>query len=285
MPIACTGNVEDEEGGHQKLESKFPFYFSKRDARGDITIGRQFGPDGNQIIRIDGPHSAPAEHYINYGTVMLIGAGIGLTPCVSILTALTKYRWRKGYNNPEILHFYWVVRQNEVESFQWLIHTLTEIQYELKKARNNRNIDGKYVCEVHIFITACTKEPLAHDPLYRTSSIKQIPIDGRTHVVPSFTADELYDAVINPTVSSKGMITYKANHPKESVNRFQDIWIWNGRPNWDEIFADMREKRDHSDIGVCFCGAPVIGADLKTMCEKYSSADDDILFSLHKENF
>ena len=39
------------------------------------------------------------------------------------------------------------------------------------------------------------------------------------------------------------------------------------------------------DIGVCFCGAPVIGADLRGMCEKYSSVQEDCLFTLHKENF
>jgi hypothetical protein len=39
------------------------------------------------------------------------------------------------------------------------------------------------------------------------------------------------------------------------------------------------------DIGVCFCGAPVIGADLRSMCEKYSDIKEDCLFSLHKENF
>jgi hypothetical protein len=68
-------------------------------------------------------------------------------------------------------------------------------------------------------------------------------------------------------------------------NRLQDIWIWNGRPNWDEVFNEMKAQRQHSDIGVCFCGAPAIGADLRSMCEKYSSTADDCLFNLHKENF
>ena len=84
---------------------------------------------------MDGPHSAPSEHYCNYGTAMIIGAGIGwifhcifvrelwlipvagVTPCASILTSLTKYKWKKNFN-PEIVHLYWVVRQNEVDSFQ-----------------------------------------------------------------------------------------------------------------------------------------------------------------------
>merc|ERR1711871_1020785 len=44
-------------------ESKFPIYFSRVDHRGDLVVGRQTGISGEPLIRIDGPHSAPAEHY------------------------------------------------------------------------------------------------------------------------------------------------------------------------------------------------------------------------------
>jgi len=81
-----------------------------------------------QIIRVDGPHSAPSEHFCNYGTVMIVGAGIGLTPCASILSSLTKYKWRKNFS-PEIVHLYWVVRQSEVDSFQ-----VTNTFYYYRKA-------------------------------------------------------------------------------------------------------------------------------------------------------
>lgn len=65
-------------------------------------------------------------------------------------------------------------------------------------------------------------------------------------------------AMLNPTVESKGQV--KKMKAADAANRFQDVWIWNGRPYWDEVFKDMKEQRQHSDIGVCFCGAPVIGA-------------------------
>mgnify|MGYP003385496747 CR=1 FL=1 len=133
--------------------SNFPFYFLNRDSRGDLKVGKQLGPDGSQILCVDGPHSAPAEHYVNYGTVMLIGAGIGLTPCVSILSSLLKYRWQKNFT-PEILHFYWVVRHNEIESFQWLVHQLTELQYELHRQRQVGMVSPKHYCEINIFVTA-----------------------------------------------------------------------------------------------------------------------------------
>lgn len=32
----------------------------------------------------------------------------------------------------ELLHFYWVVRQDEVDAFQWFIHHLADLEYRLK---------------------------------------------------------------------------------------------------------------------------------------------------------
>ena len=68
-------------------------------------------------------------------------------------------------------------------------------------------------------------------------------------------------------------------------NRFQDVWVWSGRPAWDQVFDQVRSGRQHREIGVCFCGTPVIGADLDRQCRKHSSTDEDCVFTLHKENF
>ena len=73
-------------------------------------------------------------------------------------------------------------------------------------------------------------------------------------------------------------------------NRLQDVWCWDGRPNWDQIFAYVKEQRRYRDIGVCFCGTPIVGKDLKDMCKKYSTldphgTDNEVMFRLHKENF
>lgn len=39
-------------------------------------------------LRMDGPYGAPAQEYRRYKTVLLVGAGIGITPFVSILRDL-----------------------------------------------------------------------------------------------------------------------------------------------------------------------------------------------------
>jgi len=258
----------------------FPYYFNQRDERGDLHVGRRFGPDGtNQILRVDGPHSAPSEHYGNYGTCMLIGAGIGLTPCASILTALLRYRWKKNFY-PEILHFYWMVRQDDVDSFQWLVHLLTDLSHETKHAREQKQIGSQYYVEINIYITGVAKEPVPETEL----KIKEKTNFSFTK--PSFKANQLHKMMRNPTVSSKKQVaTQNGDASRKAENRLQDIWIWNGRPAWNEIFAQNKKQRQHENIGVCFCGAAVIGRDLQSQCQKHSAQDEDVMFTLHKENF
>ena len=276
-------------------DNVFPCFFSRREQRGDVLMGRTHGPDGSPLLRVDGPHSAPAEHYMNYGTVMLIGAGIGLTPCASILQALSKYRWKRNFN-PEILHFYWLVRQSEVDSFQWFIHMLTELSFEVKKARMAGQVDKRYYLEINIFITGVEKGTKEPQPFHRSQRVLGSP-DG-IGPQPYFQAEELYHLLLNPPIKSKDQIsTLKSckrfTNPADveslmanrTANRLQDIFVWSGRPEWNDIFKEMRETRQTSDIGVCFCGPAVVGADLSTMCERYTSVKDNTVFTLHKENF
>mmetsp|Transcript_17407 Transcript_17407/g.35557 ORF Transcript_17407/g.35557 Transcript_17407/m.35557 type:complete len:708 (+) Transcript_17407:2-2125(+) len=281
----------------------FPYHFSRRDERGELQLGRRFGLDlsgnGNQpIVRVDGPHAAPAEHYVNYKTVMIVGAGIGMTPCASILTAMLKYRWRFG-QPPEKLHFYWVVQHGEVDAFQWFLHLIAELEHEHLKQRQAANSAeamkdwNRYYCEIHMFVTRAPKETVALKPM--VSAPKFTRLDD---VQPSFTVLDLYREMMNPQVQSKNinaaMTTAAAGGGgaaaggggggvQQSPNRLQDTWVWNGRPDWDQVFSQMKEQAIDPDIGVFFCGAAVIGADLMTMCQKYTGSG--VTFSLHKENF
>ena len=258
----------------------FPYYFTSRDERGDIQVGRLIGPDGQQVIKIDGPHAAPSQHYSEYGTVMLCGAGIGLTPCASILTALLRYRWRRSFR-PEILHFYWILNQRDVDGFQWFVHLLTDLEYSLKRDRELGSVDQRYFAEINIFVTGAKTEKEVR-PL--KASIKTYS-DAVTK--PNFTADELYAAMLNPKVSSKDAPDILADRERSRVasNRFQDVFVWSGRPVWSKIFEAIKENRVSRDIGVCYCGAPVIGADLAANCRRFSNEDEDCRFDLLMENF
>lgn len=40
----------------------------------------------------------------------------------------------------------------------------------------------------------------------------------------------------------------KTKHSGGAPNRLQDIWIWNGRPQWDEIFAVSMHKNSQNVV-------------------------------------
>ena len=44
-----------------------------------------------------------------------------------------------------------------------------------------------------------------------------------------------------------------------------------GRPNWDRVFASIAEKHIDTDVGVFFCGPPVLSRQLHQMSNKYST--------------
>ena len=91
--------------------------------------------------------------------------------------------------------------------------------------------------------------------------------------------------LLNPPSKSKDQVSLQNGQNKSSPNRLQDVWIWNGRPVWDDIFAQNKKQRQHPSIGVCYCGPAVVGKDLQQCCQKFSSVEEQILFDLHKENF
>lgn len=103
------------------------------------------------------------------------------------LVCQNRFRWKKN-SHPEILHFYWIVRQSDVDSFQWLIHMLTDLSFELQRSRESGQIERKYYCEMNIYVTAAEKTPKEVKPLYRGK--KENANFGNSR--PDFTADELY---------------------------------------------------------------------------------------------
>ena len=75
------------------------------------------------------------------------------------------------------------------------------------------------------------------------------------------------------------LLMAKAPHTGEPY-----IHLKAGRPNWPGEFQSIAQTHGREDIGVIFCGAPMIAAALKENCEKESKTDGTI-FRLHKENF
>lgn len=74
---------------------------------------------------LDGPYGAPSSAIFEVRNVVLIGAGIGVTPFASVLESLV-LRAREGRARPNKVHFFWLNR--EPRSFEWFHDLLTRIE-------------------------------------------------------------------------------------------------------------------------------------------------------------
>eukprot|EP01090_Pellita_catalonica_P018159 TRINITY_DN574_c0_g4_i1.p1 TRINITY_DN574_c0_g4~~TRINITY_DN574_c0_g4_i1.p1 ORF type:complete len:321 (+),score=54.54 TRINITY_DN574_c0_g4_i1:137-1099(+) len=116
------------------------------DALGIVQKDMLTAPDGSTIIRIDGPFGTSASDIFKFKTVMLVSAGIGVTPYASILKSI-KYKiesMQDGAEEPPVgkVYFYWVNRNQE--AFEWFLELLATLE--------NNNINN--FLEICIYLTS-----------------------------------------------------------------------------------------------------------------------------------
>jgi len=319
-------------------------FVSRNPTTGETTLGKVNGADGLPFFHVDGPHGAPSQHVFCYNSAMVVGAGIGVTPCSSIMRGVVNYRWKKGYT-PNNLYFYWVARLSDLTTFKWLLVMLPELkatelvhnEYYAAEGQRADELRGR-LAELKKARSKDSKEkPPAPPPALppgwvetrapggqvyyvnqRTNETSWAPPTGpRAEPLPQ-SADAL-DAEIFRVQAALREASYthrklecclyltgakpdqlkqkadaKPDSQEEMVNRLLEvkdpltgepyIRLEAGRPKWDAEFKAVAQERGREDIGVIFCGAPMIAAALKENCEKHSSKDGTI-FRLHKENF
>nr|BAE32391.1 unnamed protein product [Mus musculus] len=88
-------------------------------------------------IAVDGPFGTASEDVFSYEVVMLVGAGIGVTPFASILKSV----WYKYCDNATSLklkkiYFYWLCR--DTHAFEWFADLLQLLETQMQE-RNNAN--------------------------------------------------------------------------------------------------------------------------------------------------
>jgi predicted ferric reductase len=203
---------------------------------GGKVIGTSTNPPLNRVlprIMVDGPFGSASEDYLNYETVLLVGAGIGVTPFASILKSIW-YRMNNFNNSKPTrlskVYFTWVIRDFGVaEWFHSLLHAIEEQ-------------DSQNRIEINIYLTAKIKE------------------------------DDMNNIIVQDVGAEKDAIT-----SLRAPTHF-------GRPNWDRVFPSIADKHPETDVGVFFCGPPVLSKQLHEMSNKYSHPKGTRFF-FGKENF
>ncbi|XP_043928344.1 cytochrome b-245 heavy chain [Protopterus annectens] len=107
---------------------------------GDWTDGvfKAYGGDKKEFqeawqlpkMAVDGPFGTASEDVFRYEVVMLVGAGIGVTPFASVLKSV----WYKYCNNDTHLklkkiYFYWLCR--ETHAFEWFTDLLLSLEAQM----------------------------------------------------------------------------------------------------------------------------------------------------------
>jgi NAD(P)H-flavin reductase len=282
-----------------RTEAGFALELHHVDSTGASLRGKLLGPDGQPLLLVDGPYAAPAMHYAQYREVLLVGAGIGITPSSAILQSVLRHKWKKGFP-PQTIYFCLVVRHDEITSFRWFLKLLVELQALVQGDYAAGSIDtAKNRLEVHIFVT---QAPKRGETVQRQPSLPALGIAPVDHahaaaaaattmragpkVQLGFGHQELELALLNPTTRSDELARLLGAEAA-SPNRMGDLYVWNGRPPWEPIFARVRQRRhaETREIAVCFCGTPAIGKDLRNLCNRYSSDQDNLRMVLLKETF
>ena len=233
-------------------------------AVGDWTIAlhsiMQACNDGKRvppITRLDGPFGSPCQSYLNYSVIVMIGAGIGITPFSSILRdqvyALRdnicmncnmmnydKYNPYTGEcHSLEKLYFHWITgTQSSLGWFANCMNQVTELDTEKKIEIHNHltqvgSTSSKEAMIVKIFQT------LMHE-MTDWDMISGLSTTNRTHF---------------------------------------------GRPNWDKTFQRMVQDHSNQTVGVFFCGPKALEIEIRGACAAYSVNKRSVKFEFHAELF
>eukprot|EP00438_Fugacium_kawagutii_P014091 Skav231794 [mRNA] locus=scaffold734:99355:104163:+ [translate_table: standard] len=209
-------------------------------------------PSEAVVLQVTGPFGAPAQKVWGFETLMVVGAGIGVTPFASILRSVqmkSKQRetimnssrpstWKSSMGGddtraslqrliedlvvvPKKIYFYWICRGQE--EFDWFSNLLSDAA------------DGPAagIVDITLFLTGEIE----------LSQVKKLPC---------------------------------------ATGQFF------GRPNWGRIFKTNREKHKGEHIGVFLCGSPIIGEALSRESIKNSDlvgTPGGTRFSFFKEHF
>ncbi|KAH9024016.1 NADPH oxidase [Lactarius deliciosus] len=119
---------------------------------GGKVVGTSANPPLNRVlprVMVDGPFGSASEDFLNFETVLLVGAGIGVTPFASILKSIWYRMNNFNSSKPTRLskvYFTWVIRDfGTAEWFHSLLHAIEEQDMQ------NR-------IEINIYLTAKIKD-------------------------------------------------------------------------------------------------------------------------------
>eukprot|EP00933_Yihiella_yeosuensis_P077399 TRINITY_DN8783_c0_g2_i1.p1 TRINITY_DN8783_c0_g2~~TRINITY_DN8783_c0_g2_i1.p1 ORF type:complete len:1378 (-),score=299.79 TRINITY_DN8783_c0_g2_i1:373-4506(-) len=227
-------------------------------------------PTDAVVLQVTGPFGAPAQKVWGFDTIMVVGAGIGVTPFASIMRSVQlkcqqretilqatsagkPSRWRAGLTN----------RLGDILGEASNMTPDTSETETLEKM-----LDQMVTVPKHIYFYWIVRGQEEFDWFYDLlRSATEGPAKDIIHITLFLTGEiELSQVQKLPCASGQFF----------------------GRPNWGRIFKQNRESHKGEHVGVFLCGSPLIGQELARQSAKHSDppgTPKETRFSFFKEHF
>jgi predicted ferric reductase len=278
--------------------------------KGTVVINKPTTPSGNEyLIRVDGPFGTAAEYVFDYEHVMLIAAGIGVTPYASLLKHM-RYRLRQGRSMKiKRVYFYWINRDKG--SWEWFSDLLDELEEEnpdffeihTHMTGELKAEEVRYIVESSAEYTRNPNRPMLSSNKATVRAIYDYEPQDTDELEFSkgdeITVMERYD---NGWWVGTNLTTGKTGLFPSNYTEFVDIVTKMkqgknrryGRPNWKEEFAEVRKHIENTQhlsqlkkrpkVGIFVCGPSILSKQLYRFCVE-ETKNSTVRFKFHKENF
>jgi len=203
------------------------------------------------VIKLEGPIGASSQGFLDYSVVVLVGAGIGVTPMVSVLKQLLADRGKTRR-----CYFYWTVRDRD--SFLWFTDEIAEA-------------DKWNVIQLRHFLTSAR-----HDH-------RDLGAVLLHHAMQAHRKRTNVDLLRGQQIAVVGTTRYLQRH---QPNTFRRVEV--GRPDWLEELEGIREETEYlgeSKCGIFFCGPTKMAREVYEASVKVSKRNPRFHMFFSKETF
>jgi len=212
-------------------------------------------------VFIDGPYGKLSMDLENYRTVILCGAGIGVTPLASILSDLHSKRHTK-YKNVLKVSFIWVIRNSAF--ITWFSHLFDKIRDTKEDEDEQDNKAGGHRFEVRIYNTM--KAGDAQHPLGEWDEEEDEEDMG----------EDMIGAMVGTLGRSRDEMKELEQVQDEQETGLSEL---TGRPKFRELFLEITGGARRPDkVAVVTCGPT-------NVCSTAEYEAVRMGFHFHKESF
>lgn len=201
------------------------------------------------IARIDGPYGAPTQEVFQYKTSVVVGAGIGATPSISVLR-----------------HILWKLKLNDPANTPSLQKTIADATAEeLVEALARKRTDPLFTLKKLYFIWS-NRDAEAFQ--WFAAVLGKIESHPAVDIRAFLTSSSLAKDDLNAFLLRIGMESQVEQGGADVVTSLKNVMTQYRRPDFQEFFREITPKHPGEKIGVFFCGPAVLGENIRAACQE-----------------